>query len=387
MERGNVLVIGNSGVGKSTLINAVLGEKCAEAGWGTRGTTDKLEIYENAEVPFRIIDTMGFEPTFIKERQAIHAVNKWSKESAKDGREDSQINAIWLCVEGTSSKLFPKTIKNMVKATRIWKSVPVIVVITKSYSVPERTKNIEMVNDVFSQFKHHSINLKKIIPVVAETYVINDTAFAPPEGITELIDITNELMPEGIKAGQKDLADYKLSRRRALSHGVVAASTASGAVIGAIPIPIADAAILSPLEAAEVNAIAKVYGIHRDENSKKLLNSIIEIGTVGMAAKLAISAVKAIPGINLAASIINAVIASSIIAALGEGSIYVFEQIYLGNKSITDIDWVRRIMESKLSSEFVDKINILMSQISDNMNKKEISRLIFQAFIAGEQKD
>ena len=58
MERGNVLVIGNSGVGKSTLINAVLGENCAVTGYGTSGTTDKLTIYESKSIPFRIIDTI-----------------------------------------------------------------------------------------------------------------------------------------------------------------------------------------------------------------------------------------------------------------------------------------------------------------------------------------
>ena len=93
MERGNVLVIGNSGVGKSTLINAVLGkENVAKTGYGTAGTTDSLDIYESEQIPFRVIDTIGFEPSFFKEQKAINAVKKWSKDSAKDGKEDTQIN-------------------------------------------------------------------------------------------------------------------------------------------------------------------------------------------------------------------------------------------------------------------------------------------------------
>ena len=55
MNKGNVLVIGNSGVGKSTLINAVLGEERAKTGWGTEGTTKALEIYEGKSLPFRVL--------------------------------------------------------------------------------------------------------------------------------------------------------------------------------------------------------------------------------------------------------------------------------------------------------------------------------------------
>lgn len=383
MERGNVLVIGNSGVGKSTLINAVLGKDCAVTGYGTSGTTDKLTIYESEKVPFRIIDTVGFEPSFIKERKAIGAVKKWSKDSVKAGKEDTQISVIWFCVEGTSSKLFPKAIKDLSRATSMWPSVPVIVVITKSYSVPERKRNIEMVHNAFATQKRYSKNLKKVIPVVAQTLIINEdnNLYAPPEGITELIDATNELLPEGIKAAETDIATFKLNRKRALAHSIVGVATTSAVVVGAVPIPFSDALILGPVELAEVNALARVYGINKDEDSKKFLNSIVEVGTVGVAAKAAISALKAIPGINIGAAVINAIIAGSIVAALGEGSIYAFEQVYLGKKTVDDIDWVKKIIESKLSTEFIEKVTDALKNVTDETDVKSFVQEILKLFV------
>ena len=383
MKRGNVLVIGNSGVGKSTLINAVLGEDCAVTGYGTTGTTDKLNIYESKNVPFRVIDTAGFEPSFIKERKAVGAVKKWSKESVKAGKEDTQINVIWFCVEGTSSKLFPKTIKDLSRATSMWPSIPVIVVITKSYSIPERKRNIEMVHNAFASQKRYSKNLKKVIPVVAQTLIINEenNLYVPPEGITELIDATNELLPEGIKAAKTDIATFKLNRKRALAHSIVGVATTGAVVVGAVPIPFADALILGPVELAEVNALAQVYGINKNEESKRFLNSIVEVGTVSIAAKAAIGALKAVPGINIGAAVMNAIIAGSIVAALGEGAIYAFEQIYLGTKTVADVDWVKKIIESKLSTEFIRKVEDVLKKVSNDIDIKAFSQEILKLFI------
>lgn len=384
MDKGNVLVIGNSGVGKSTLINAVLGEHVAKTGWGTKGITGRLEIYEsqNETVPFRLIDSIGFVPNYFKARQAINAVKKWSKEAAKIGNENRQINVIWFCIDGTSRKLFEENIKNFISATSMWKSVPVIVTITKSYSIPDRKDNIAMVRQAFGQKHTRSVNVEGIIPVVAQTYVLNESAFAPPEGIDRLIEETNRLMPEGFKAAEKDLSQFILNRKRALAQSVVTAATTAGVVIGAIPIPFSDAVLLTPTEITEINAIARIYGIKNDENCKMILDSIVEVGTVGVAAKVLIGALKAIPGINLAAGVINAVIAGVIIAGIGEGSIYAFEQIYLGNKTVKDIDWVTKIIEAKLTIKLLDKVKPILAKLNDKSDKKAILQVVLEIIAA-----
>lgn len=380
MRKGNVLVIGNSGVGKSTLINAVLGEEKATTGWGNSGTTDHLEIYENDEIPFRIIDSVGFEPSFFKKKKAIDAVKKWSKNSAKNGNEDSKIDIIWFCVEGTSRKLFPDTIKSLSSATAMWESVPVIVAITKSYSEPERKINVEMVQNAFAKQKRYSKNLKKVIPVVAQDYVINDSSYVEPVGITELIEATNNFLPEGKKAADDDIYHYKIKRKKALAQGIVGTATTAGSVIGAIPISVADAPLLSGIEAGEITALARLYGIPKGEKSKQLMGTIIEAGTASAAAKGAISVLKSIPGVNLVAGVLNAVIAGCFVAAIGEASIYIFEQVYLGKKTAEDIDWVTKVIESKLSTELIEGATSVIKKVTDKTDQKTIGKYIMEMF-------
>lgn len=383
MAAGNVLVIGNSGVGKSTLINAFLDEDeiAARVGWGISGTTSALEIYPAKKVPFQLIDTIGFEPSFLKRAKAIKAVKKWSKESAKEGNEDRQINAIWFCIDGTSRKLFPEAIKNLSKATKMWESVPVIIVITKSYSIPERAENVQMVHNAFAQQKRYAKNLKAVIPVVAQTYTLNDTAFAPPEGIMELIDATNAVLPEGMKAAEKDIASFKLKRKRAMAQSVITASTAAGGAVSAIPLPFADAAILVPVESGLVTALRKIYGIPDGDDAQKIMDTILEVGTASIAAKAAISALKAIPGVNLAGEVINAIVAAAIVAAaivaaIGEGSAFVFEKVYLGEMSAKDVDAIRNLIEQKLDNEFVRKVTeVIEDFVGSDQGKNSLKDL------------
>ena len=80
--------------------------------------------------------------------------------------------------------------------------------------------------------------------------------------------------------------------------------------------------MIQHIEIGELNSLAYIYGIKNDDAAKQFLNTIVDVGTVGAAAKAAISTLKGIPGINLGASVLNAIIAGSIVAALGEGAFF-----------------------------------------------------------------
>ena len=364
MGFGNVLVIGSSGIGKTTLIKAVLGPDMRIAPATSSKGGQRLEIYESLSVPFRIIDAHDMGGSFLARQLSIRAVKNWSKDNALDGDVDNDINVIWFCVEGKSRKLIRQQLADLSRATDVWRSVPVIVVITKSYAATEREENIALVREQFARTIRRAENLKAVIPVVADTYQLDETTFVAPEGIPELIAATNEAMPEGVRAAGEDIASFSLKRRRAVARSIVAASATAGVAVGAVPLPFSDALILTPIESALVNALATLYGIGKGSTAKKLMGTILEVGTVSTAARAAISALKAVPGVNVGASVLNAAIAGSIVAAIGEGTMRVFERIYVGDKSIDDLDWARELVESRLSKELVAQGTKIVGKLS-----------------------
>lgn len=379
MEKGNVLVIGNSGVGKSTLINAVMGEELAPTGWGTHGTTAALEIYETEASPFRIIDSIGFEPTFFKKQQAINAVKKWTKECAKQGNESNQINVIWFCVDGTSGKLFLDTIKSLCSAVKSWKGVPVITVITKSYSKPDREKNIKMVYQAFAEQKN-SVTLKEVIPVVAQQFSIDDTSFVPPEGIAELIEKTCGVMPQGMEEAHQVVEKLVLDRNRSLAQAIVFGASAAASGVGLAPIPFPDASLIVPIETFEINAIAKLYGLDTKNNAAGLAQSLLEVGAVTVAARQMINALKAVPFINLAASVINAITAGVLATSLGEITVLACEKVYKGERGLEDTGWIKELLTEEQVAEIGKKMEQVLKLVAESTGKINISKIISTVF-------
>ena len=383
-DYGNVLVIGSAGVGKSTLIRKVMGSGATEHVWGKRHS---LRVYESLAVPFRLIDAGDMGGSFFSRHSTSSAVQRWSKDNALDGDTSNDIHVIWYCIEGKSRKLIRQQVADLARATNVWYSVPIIVVLTKSYAELEREDNVALVREACSHRRRLRRNVRAVVPVVADTYHLSETTFVAPEGIPELIEETGSAMPEGILASGKDIATFSTRRRRSVARSIVAASVAAGVAVGAVPIPISDALILTPIETAEINALATLYGIGKDSASKKLLATILEMGTVSTAAKAAISALKAVPGINVAASMLNAAIAGSIVAALGEGTIRIFERIYLGEHTLDDTEWAKKALESQLSQDLIARGTQALgrlsgvSSVSSKNQKKAIAGLLVKAFM------
>ena len=116
------------------------------------------------------------------------------------------------------------------------------------------------------------------------------------------------------------------------------------------------------------------------KKSKELLKLMVDIGTLSITGKTLASSLKLIPGINLGAAVINAFISGTIVFALGEASSYVFEQIYTGKKTINDLEWVKAVMDDKLTSTALDKVTASVKNISKNADKKEILEVVVSSF-------
>ena len=65
---------------------------------------------------------------------------------------------------------------------------------------------------------------------------------------------------------------------------------------------------------------------------------------------------------------------------IGEGTTYIFEQIYFGKRSFEDIDWVTKVLQSKLSNEFIEKVKTIISKTGNQTDSKKTANLISAIF-------
>lgn len=101
--RVNIPVAGNTGVGKSSLINAVFGDDVAPASAG-RPVTQGLHPYKAPNAPLNLWDSRGFEAGGDEAVKLVEA--KIAELRSKDDASE-QIHIAWLCIAAMSSRVEP----------------------------------------------------------------------------------------------------------------------------------------------------------------------------------------------------------------------------------------------------------------------------------------
>lgn len=331
----NIIVAGRSGVGKSTLINAVFKEKLAETGMG-KPVTDHMRKITKKGMPLAIYDTRGLElgqevQTEIK-KEVIDTINKGL--ASKDINE--AIHCIWYCINTASNRIEPEEIawlKEISKENQTTK-VPIIIILTQSIS---KEKANEMRNVILNE----NLDVIQIIPVLAEDYKIDDLGTIKSYGLDILIRVMGDALPEELINTLQNVQIASLEEKKRVAQAAVATATLAASGAGAAPIPFSDCALLIPTQLGMIATITVIFGFDVNKNViTALLSSTIGAGGATVLGKTVVSnLLKFIPGAGtVVGGAISAATGGLITAALGQAYIGVMELVFKGDMTISDIE-------------------------------------------------
>ena len=331
--RFNLGIVGETGVGKSSLVNAVFGEARARVGVGLPVTRGVNYYHEGA---LGIWDFEGFEigggaPQLLREN-----LRKIAERPA-----DEQISVVWYCVLSSAGRLTRTDIAmiNELEAA----GLPVIIVLTKvdwdrnpvtgkmtpSYAAETLRRWIENPRDEVG--RPITIHNRGVVL----TSAVNSKGKGVGYGLSDLVERTLELSPASEKDAFRIVQTLNLGWKRDMARRDVTAATASAAAAAAVPIPIATAAVLAPIQLAMMGRVAVVYNL--ELRSVFSVSALAQLATQMTGRALAASLVKFIPG---AGSVIDAAVASALTAATGEGWIRFCEAIYTGKVDLRSAEAV-----------------------------------------------
>lgn len=196
----NLQIIGKTGVGKSTLVNAIFGEKVADVKKGEPCTME-TKCYETEKYDFiRIYDTRGIEISKDFDIEKVfNETLKDIKEKCEKNEPDNLIHCLLYCFTGTRFEREEGEILVKLRQTYEGKKLPIILVLTQDLGEVDEEDGedgfkqlYESINKIIEEKCEQSLSDSpksiSLIQILAKEKKIGKKITIPPKGLDILIE-------------------------------------------------------------------------------------------------------------------------------------------------------------------------------------------------------
>jgi uncharacterized protein (DUF697 family)/GTP-binding protein EngB required for normal cell division len=307
IERPNILIVGGTGVGKSSLINKIFGKEVSKVS-NEKPETRGINTYTHKDVV--LLDTEGFElgsdKNKIFEEKILAEI-----ERRKSGDKKNQIHLIWHLVSASSDRITDYDV-NLFKKLESF-GLPLAAVFTKSDIANEENMD-NMVKRLYPNLNFVSSFDDIDMPPFFISSIDDDKTLSP----INLINWSIKKLPEGLKYAftSSQILNYQAKFNQAKS--IINQHMIANAAVGFSPIPFSDAPILIASQIGMITRIMRLYDL-ADINVGSFMSTTgvgIVISNLGKSAVG--SLLKFIPIIGTAiGGAINAAVAGAITFAMG----------------------------------------------------------------------
>lgn len=300
----NVLLLGQTGVGKSSLVNCIFGKELARIS-NVKPETRGFHEFKQEGLPVNIIDSEGYELETCGQYKTL--LENYINENFTDLTK--QIHIAWFCININSNRVLPFELETIQYLQS--KNIPVCVVFTQCDNDTPEGSIAHSLADV----------IKKRFGAGIQCFqVCNDPEINKELDVDALLKWSEEnISDDNLKLGFVIAQKASIEKKYEKAYSRIKYYAGAAAAIAAIPIPGSDAPLLVAEQTKMAADIFTIYGL--DNSLSSVVKNVISGQVVSLLGKtVAGNLLKFIPGLgSIAGAAINAGVASTITYSLGAG--------------------------------------------------------------------
>ncbi|WP_370614035.1 GTPase family protein [Mumia sp. Pv 4-285] len=322
LGRFNLAIFGKTGVGKSTLVNAIFGDEIAATGIGEPVTREE-HLYLHKSGTLGVLDTRGLEVGV--DNAAIIAEVGEHVARMRHRPLEEHLHVAWFCVRA-GDRRFEETEAEFVRElARL--GVPVLLVMTQVPRIEGQVHPDALALAAEIERRELPIHRNHVYLTMA---LADPFARLEAHGLMDVLDATFRSAPEGVANAITAAQRIDLARKRKRAGDAIKLATSAAGTAGASPIPFSDAAVLVPIQITLMASIASTYGLSLERSTAASLAATAAATVAGRTAVT--SLLKLIPGAGtVVGGTVNAAVAGTLTYAVGHAWTRVCERLAQGD--------------------------------------------------------